>query len=154
MPVVAPAGTGTTMVVVLQLVGVASVPLKATVLVPCDAPKFVPARLTEVPAGPDAGFTVLMIGVTVKFTLSLAKPPTVTTTATVPAVPLFGTRTTMLVAPQLVGEAAIPPIVTVLAPCVAPNPLPVIVTEMPPGPEVGFRLEMLGVTVKATPLLA
>ncbi len=33
-PVVAPAGTGATMLVLLQLVGVANVPLKATVLVP------------------------------------------------------------------------------------------------------------------------
>ncbi len=41
-PVVAPAGTGATMVVALQFAGVAAVPLKVTVLVPCDAPKFVP----------------------------------------------------------------------------------------------------------------
>jgi len=33
-PVVAPAGTGTTMLVALQLVGVADVPLNVTVLVP------------------------------------------------------------------------------------------------------------------------
>ena len=33
-PVVAPEGTGVTMVVALQLVGVAAVPLKVTVLVP------------------------------------------------------------------------------------------------------------------------
>lgn len=34
LPVGAPAGTGTTMLVLLQLVGVANVPLNATVLVP------------------------------------------------------------------------------------------------------------------------
>ena len=52
-PVVAPLGTGTTMLVALQLVGVAAVPLNVTVLVPCVAPKFVPAIVTEVPTGPD-----------------------------------------------------------------------------------------------------
>src|SRR5262249_54146473 len=35
LPVVAPAGTGTTMLVADQLVGVAVVPLNVTVLVPC-----------------------------------------------------------------------------------------------------------------------
>ena len=34
LPVVAPAGTGTVMLVALQLVGVAEIPLKVTVLVP------------------------------------------------------------------------------------------------------------------------
>jgi len=34
LPVVAPAGTGATMLVALQLVGVAAVPLNVTVLVP------------------------------------------------------------------------------------------------------------------------
>lgn len=38
-PEVAPIGTGTTMLVALQLVGVAGVPLNVTVLVPCVAPK-------------------------------------------------------------------------------------------------------------------
>src|SRR5437667_12909924 len=61
-PVVAPAGTGTTMLVALQLVGVAGVPLNVTVLVPCAAPKFVPAIVTEVPATPDVGFRLVMLG--------------------------------------------------------------------------------------------
>ena len=34
LPVIAPVGTGTAMLVALQLVGVATVPLKVTVLVP------------------------------------------------------------------------------------------------------------------------
>jgi len=33
------AGTGTTMLAALQLVGAAAIPLKVTVLVPCVAPK-------------------------------------------------------------------------------------------------------------------
>jgi hypothetical protein len=52
-PVVAPVGTGTTMLVGLQLVGVPAVPLNVTVLVPCVAPKFVPVLVTDVATGPD-----------------------------------------------------------------------------------------------------
>ena len=54
-PVVAPLGTGTTMLAALQLVGVAAVPLNVTVLVPCVAPKFAPAIVTAVPTAPDDG---------------------------------------------------------------------------------------------------
>ena len=52
-PVVAPLGTGTTMLVALQLVGVPTVPLNITVLVPCVAPKFVPLIVSGAPTGPD-----------------------------------------------------------------------------------------------------
>src|SRR6202158_3171002 len=55
VPVVAALGTGTLMLVALQLVGVAVVPLNMTVLVPCVAPKFAPAIVTAVPAVPDVG---------------------------------------------------------------------------------------------------
>src|SRR5271169_2525884 len=60
-PVVAPLGTGTTMLVPLQLVGVPGVPLNVTVLVPCVAPKFVPVIVTEVPTVPDVGLSVVMV---------------------------------------------------------------------------------------------
>src|SRR6266853_1208073 len=62
LPVVAPAGTATTMLVALQLVGVAGVPLKLTVLLPCDAPKFVPIIVTDVPATADVGFRLAIFG--------------------------------------------------------------------------------------------
>jgi hypothetical protein len=52
-PVVAPVGTGTAMLVALQLVGVPAVPLNVTVLVPCVVPKFVPVIVTAVPTAPD-----------------------------------------------------------------------------------------------------
>jgi hypothetical protein len=55
LPVVVPAGTGTTMLVALQLVGEATVLLNVTVLVPCVAPKFAPASVTGVPIAPTAG---------------------------------------------------------------------------------------------------
>jgi hypothetical protein len=58
LPVVAPAGTA--MLVVLQLVGVAAVPLNVTVLVPWAAPKFVPVMVTELPTTPAVGFKLLI----------------------------------------------------------------------------------------------
>jgi hypothetical protein len=61
-PVVAPAGTGTTIDVALQLVGVAAVPLNVTVLEPALAPKFVPAIVTATPTAPDVGDRLLMVG--------------------------------------------------------------------------------------------
>jgi hypothetical protein len=62
LPVVAPAGTGATMPVALQLVGVAAVPLKVTVPVPWLAPKFAPAIVTGPPTAPAAGVTLVMLG--------------------------------------------------------------------------------------------
>jgi hypothetical protein len=61
-PVVAPDGTYAVMAVALQLVGVAVVPLKVTVLVPCVAPKFWPKTATNVPTGPAFGFRAVMLG--------------------------------------------------------------------------------------------
>ena len=114
LPVVAPAGTRTTMLVGLQLVGVAATPLKVTVLVPWDAPKLVPVIATEVLTGPDVGERIVMLGATAKGTPLLDRPPTVTTTF--PVVAPEGTGTTMLVLLQLVGVAAVPLNVTVLVP--------------------------------------
>ena len=62
LPVVAPAGTGTTMLVADQLVGVAAVPLNLTVLVPCVAPKLVPVIVTAVPTGPLVGDRLVSVG--------------------------------------------------------------------------------------------
>jgi hypothetical protein len=55
LPVVAPDGTTAAIDVALQFEIVAAVPLKVTVLVPCDAPKFMPAIVTDVPTTPDVG---------------------------------------------------------------------------------------------------
>src|SRR5262249_57674241 len=65
LPDVAPDGTGTTMLVADQLVGVATVPLNVTALVPCAAPKLVPAIVTEVPTGPLLGVSEVSVGGTV-----------------------------------------------------------------------------------------
>ena len=54
LPVVAPAGTATVMLAVLQALAIpADVPLKVTVLVPCVAPKFVPVMVIDVPTAPE-----------------------------------------------------------------------------------------------------
>ena len=143
------------MLVLLQLVAVAVVPLNLTMLVPCVDPKFVPLIVTEVPTGPEVGERPAMLGaaevVTTKPTPLLAK-----VTTTFPVVAPLGTGTTMLVAFQLVGGASVPLNVTVLVPCAAPKFVPVIVTEVPTTPEVTDKLLMLGAgtTVKLTPLLA
>ena len=141
-PVVAPAGAVVEMLVALQLVAVATIPLNVTALVPCEDPKFVPVIVTAPPMGPELGFRLVIAGggVTVKFTPLLATPPTVTTTF--PVFAPTGTVVAMLVGLQLVTLAAVPAKVTMLAPWLAPNPVPAIVTTVPTVPELGVRTEM------------
>jgi hypothetical protein len=61
-PVVAPLGTGTAILVLLQVVGVPAVPLNVTVLVPWVAPKLVPVIVTELPTGPEFGEILVIRG--------------------------------------------------------------------------------------------
>jgi hypothetical protein len=154
LPELAPLGTGVTIELALQLLGVAVVPLKVTVLVPWVDPKFNPVMVTEAPMGPEAGERLLMLGNTVNVTPPLGTPLTVTTTG--PVVAPAGTGTLIEVAAQVVGVAGVPLNVTVLVPCDEPKFVPVIVIEVPTAPEVGVKLVMVGVgrTVKVTPLLA
>jgi len=150
-PVVAPLGTGATILVALQLVGVAVVPLNRSVLVPCVVPKFAPAIVTAVPTLPDVGDRVVILGATgantVNATALLAIPPTVTTMF--PVVAVAGTGTTRLVFDHVVGVPLTPLKVTVLFPLVAPKLVPVIVTAVPTTPLVGSRVVMLGGGVAA-----
>jgi hypothetical protein len=147
-PVVAPLGTGTAMLVALQLVGEPATPLNVTVLVPCVVPKFVPVITTDVPIGPDVGFRLVIVGVvgagvvTVKLIPLLGTPPTFTTTF--PGVAPAGTDVVMLVALQLGAGVVVPLNATVLVPCVVPKFVPVIVTAVPLAPEFGVRLVMVG----------
>jgi hypothetical protein len=158
LPGVAPEGTGATILVSLQLVGVAAVPLKVSVLVACEPPKPEPETVTDVPTGPVVGLTLMMLGggVTVKSTPLLATPPTNTTT--LPVVAPCGTGTVMLVLLQLDDLDCVPLNWTKLeiVPTVGPKFVPVMVTMPPMGPDVGLMLVMLGggVTVKSTLLLA
>jgi len=61
-PLMAVGGTGTTMLLALQLLGVAVTPLKVTVLSASAVPKFVPAIVTDVPAVADAGVMPAILG--------------------------------------------------------------------------------------------
>ena len=105
----------------LQLVGIPVTALNVTVLVPWVAPKFVPVIVIAEPTEPELADKLVMLGVgsTVKFTLWLAIPPTVTTKGPVDA-PL-GTGTAICVLLQLVGVPAIPLKVIVLLPCAEPK---------------------------------
>jgi hypothetical protein len=113
-PVVAPLGTGTTMLVALQLVGVAVVALNVTVLVPCVPPNVVPVIVTEDATAPEVGDRLVICGTTVKFIPLLLTPLAFTTT--LPVVAPDGTGTAMLVALQLVGVAVVPLKATVPVP--------------------------------------
>ena len=62
LPVVAPEGTGTVMLVSLQLVGVAATPLNVTVLVPWVEPKSHPDIVTVLPTPPELGDRFEMVG--------------------------------------------------------------------------------------------
>lgn len=161
-PVVAPLGTGATMLVGVQLVGTAATPLNITVLAPCDEPKFVPVIVTDVPTSPKGGVRLATVGaagggggaVTVKSTPLLITP--LASTTTFPVVAPVGTVAVMLVPVQLVTEAVLPLKMTALVPWVAPKFDPAMVNDVPTGPEVGLKLVMAGcgVTVKAVLLLA
>ena len=116
-PVVAAAGTRTARLVALQLLAApADAPLNVTVLVPWATPKLVPEIVTKLPIGPEEGLMFVMLGIgrTVKMTLLLAAPPTVTTTQPVAAP--AGTGTVILVGLQVVGVAIVPLKVIVLLP--------------------------------------
>jgi hypothetical protein len=156
LPVVEPAGTGTTILVADQVTGVPLVPLKVTVLVPWVTPKLVPVIITDAPTCALVGDRLVTLGsdATVKAMPLLATLPTVTTT--LPVVALVGTVATMLVADQLVVAAVVPLKVTVLVPFVPPKLVPVIVTDEATAPLVGERIVMVGVdnTVNETPVLA
>jgi hypothetical protein len=155
LPVVAPGGTVVTILVALQLVGVAVVPLKVTVLVPCVVPKFVPVTVTWAPIAPLVMLKLVMLGVAATVKLLPLLPTPLTVTTIFPVVAPVGTAVTMIVALQLVTVAVVPLNLTVLVPCVAPKFVPVTVTEAPTAPIFGDRLVIEGVvtTVKVAPLL-
>jgi hypothetical protein len=144
-PVVAPTGTGTTRLVADHIVGVATVPLNRTALLPCAAPKLVPAIVTTVPTAPLAGVRLVMLGgdpSTVNGTPLLGTPPTVTVTA--PLVAPLGTEATMRVAVQLEVVATVP-LKRTLLPDIVPKFVPLIVTAVPTAPLVGVLVVMMGV---------
>jgi hypothetical protein len=75
-PVVAPEGTVAWMLVALQLLTFAVVPLKSTALVPWVDPKLVPVTVTAVPTAPDVTDRLVIFGAetTVKLLPALSTP--------------------------------------------------------------------------------
>src|ERR1700728_2811105 len=116
LPVVAPVGTVTAILVALQLVTVAVVPLNFTVLDPWVEPKFVPAIVTDAPTAPVVIERLVILGAptTVKLTPLLFTP--LANTTTLPVVAPVGTVTAILVALQLVTVAVVPLNLTVPVP--------------------------------------
>src|SRR5256885_7538661 len=62
LPLVAPDGTGATILVALQLVGKAVAPLKVSALSACVAPKLAPEILTSAPAPAELGLRLVILG--------------------------------------------------------------------------------------------
>jgi len=156
LPVVAPAGTGVTILVALQLDGVATIPLNVSVLLPWLAPKFEPLMLTVTPIGPGFGAIPVITGdgITVKLAPLLFTP--LAFTITFPVAAPEGTLETTFVEIQLMIGATVPLNRTEPLPCDEPKFVPLMVTDAPAAPEVGEMLEMWGAdtTVKFTPLLS
>lgn len=79
-PLVLPAGTGTVMPVLLQLVGLASTPLNVTVLDPCDVRKLFPVIVTTSFVWAAEGLIAVRTGGSITSNASpLLVPPTVVT---------------------------------------------------------------------------
>lgn len=114
LPVVAPFGTVTQILVLPQLPTVAAVPLKVTVLPLWLDPKLLPLIDTAVPTGPELGERLVIEActITVKLTALLANPSTVT--RTLPVVAPAGTVAPILLLLQRVTDAVVPLKVTVL----------------------------------------
>jgi hypothetical protein len=114
LPVVAPAGTGATMLVPFQELGVPFVPLNVSAL--ATVPKPAPEIVTGAPIGAGFGDIPVITGIA-KNDLALLVPPVIlTTTSALPGGRLLGTGTTIVVLLHDEGFPVIPPIVTLLAP--------------------------------------
>lgn len=115
----------------------------------------VPAMVICVPTGPTAGEIPVIPGVTLRFTLLLCDPSTVTTTAAFPKLKPAGTTATIVPSLQLVTVVIWPPMVRVLARWAALKLEPLIVITPPTGACVGDT-ELIaggGFTTSVTPEL-
>ena len=155
LPVVAPAGTVVTIWFAVFDVMVAVVPLNFTEVAPV---KFVPVMVTWVPTGPELGVNKVIVGTeavpTVKF-VALSAVPLAVVTLMGPVVAPAGTVVTICVALFDVIVAVVPLNFTEVAPV---RFVPMMVTGVPTGPEVGVNDVMVGLaqlpaTVKAVALV-
>jgi hypothetical protein len=134
--------------VLLQLVGLAAVPLNVTVLDPWVEPKLTPVMVTEAPTNADVGeMPRIPAEVSVKSKPLLFRFDTLTTKFPVIVPP--GTAATICVLLQLVGVKVTPLNETELDPCVEPKFVPVTVTDVPAGPLIGERPVRFGTAVFA-----
>jgi len=143
-PVVAPLGTAAVIWVALITENVAAAPLNATAVAPV---RFVPLIVTAVPTGPDVGEKLVTVGatVTVKLVADVAVPPGVVTEIGPVAAPA-GTVAVIWVALITENVAALPLNATAVAPV---RFVPLIVTAVPIGPDVGEKLVTVGALVAA-----
>lgn len=117
-PVEAPAGTHALMLVSLQLLMVAEIPLKTTPC-PCVPPNCDPVIVTRVPGAPEAGDNLSIYGddvVTMNGSELLDSSDVVTVTSSKPSGAEEGTCAVMAVSAQLTIVAVSVPKVTVLVP--------------------------------------
>ena len=144
-PVMAPAGTATSVMLVAEatvkpvVTTLALLPLKVMAVAPV---KPVPVRLITVPTGPLVDERLVRVGAvsTVKVT-PLEVPPGVVM-VTLPVVAPAGTVAVAVVAVVTLKVVAAVPLKLIL---VAPvKPVPVMVTLVPIGPLRGAKLEMTG----------
>jgi hypothetical protein len=149
-PVVAPVGTTVVICVGESTVKVVATPLNVTAVAPV---KLVPVRTIAVPTVPKAGANEVTVGgvMTVKFAL-LTPLPAEFVTAMRPVCAPTGTVAVIRVEEFTVKVAPTPLNVTEL---IAVKFVPVIVTVVPAGPDVGVNDETVGtrVTVKSVGLV-
>lgn len=139
-PVVAFAGTVATILVEDVTVNAADTPLNRTDVAFVNP---VPLIVTEVPGGPLVGVkevTVGAAGVTVKLDVLVAVPSG-SKTCIAPVSAAAGTTAVICVSETTVKLLATPPNLTDVVPV---KPVPVIVTFVPGGPDVGLNEEIVG----------
>ncbi len=154
VPLTAPAGTVEVILIGVEVVTTASVPLNLTMLLAGVALKFVPEMVMVAPIAPLSGLKPEMVGdgSTVKLpALEMVTLLVVTVIGPVPAP--TGTVVVMLVALELVTIAGTPLNVTLGVPV---KFVPVMVTVAPTAPLVGLKAAMVGEasTVKLVALVA
>ncbi|MEI6449727.1 MAG: hypothetical protein WCP98_07220 [Actinomycetes bacterium] len=143
LPLVAPVGTVAVIRVLPTTLKAAPVPLKVTLVAPVRP---LPLMVTLAPTGPEVGVKLVTAGdagddVTAKLVALAAVPPGVAT-ASLPVVAPVGTLAVICVLPTTLKVVADVPLkVTLVAPM---KPLPLMVTPVPTGPEVGVKPVTVG----------
>jgi hypothetical protein len=143
--VVAPTGTVVVIVVEVDPVTVADVPLKATARSVGLLLKLVPEIVTVVPAAPDPGLNEVSVGVgrTVKL-VALVKVTPLTVRDIVPVVAPAGTVVVMEVEVDAVTTAVVPLNETILFAGVVLKLVPDKITVAPTAPEAGSNPVSVG----------